>query len=353
MVFEAAQRAYEEAGGLNPRTDVDAFISCQEDFWEGIAIANEFMPDQLGGVFKPNYTVSGDSLQCLLNAYAMIKTGVFEVVVIESHGKPSEILTMNDIIMFSYDPLYLRPLDPKNVFFLNGIEARSFMEREKLDREALGRYVISTLRKGLGNPRASYAAKKSLEEYLSEEYIIDPLSSSDIAPFTDAAIVAVIASEEIARKLSDTPIWISGVWSSSGTPTPVYEDLSYDHLAREAGEKALRLAGVSNPRSEIDVVELDERFSFVPLMVLKALGFTENLRSDLMNNDFDKWVNPFGGALSEGNPLEAHGLARVLAAYELLKGVKRIRGYKDPEKILVHSRRWPYPRTTTIAVLSR
>ncbi len=48
MMFKAAQRAYEDAGGLDPRSEVDAFVSCREDFWEGIAISNEFAPDPVG-----------------------------------------------------------------------------------------------------------------------------------------------------------------------------------------------------------------------------------------------------------------------------------------------------------------
>ncbi|WP_243674746.1 hypothetical protein [Vulcanisaeta distributa] len=68
MMFEAATRAYEDAGGLNPRTDVDAFASCQEDFWEGIAIADEFAPEPIGGTLKPVFTTPGDGLQCVANA---------------------------------------------------------------------------------------------------------------------------------------------------------------------------------------------------------------------------------------------------------------------------------------------
>jgi acetyl-CoA C-acetyltransferase len=357
MIFKAAQRAYEDAGNINPRRDVDAFISCQEDFWEGIAIANEFMPEQLGGVLKPGFTVPGDSLQCLLNAYAMIKTGQFNIVVVESHGKPSEINTLDSIVMFSYDPLYIRPIEPRNIYFLNAIEARAFMERENISKEVLGHYVVNSLKKGLKNPRASYARTKSLESYLNEEFIVEPLSESDIAPLTDAAVVAVVASEEIAKKLTDTPVWIDGIWTASGTSTAMYEDLSFDYVAREAGIKVFEASNIRNPRREIDVLEIDERFSYVPLMVLKALGISSNIKEDIESNVFDVsseiLLNPFGGALSEGNPLETHGITRVLIAYEQLKGLRRVRGARDPERILIHSRRWPFPRTTTIALLSR
>ncbi|MCD6492780.1 MAG: acetyl-CoA acetyltransferase, partial [Archaeoglobaceae archaeon] len=49
IMYEAAVRAYEDAG-INPRRDVDSFITCAEDIWEGFAIFDEFVPDQLGAV---------------------------------------------------------------------------------------------------------------------------------------------------------------------------------------------------------------------------------------------------------------------------------------------------------------
>ncbi len=90
VVFRSAQRAYEDAGGLDPRGEVDAFVSCQEDFWEGIAISDEFAPDPIGG----------DGLQCVGQAYMMIRSGLFDVVV-ESHGKPSDVETLNEVMFMA------------------------------------------------------------------------------------------------------------------------------------------------------------------------------------------------------------------------------------------------------------
>jgi acetyl-CoA C-acetyltransferase len=357
MIYEAAAKAYEDAGGIDPGSDVDAFVSCQEDFWEGISINDEFVPDQLGAVLKPVYTISGDSLQCVLSAYSMIRSGAFDVVVVESHGKPSEILTMRDIILMSYDPIYIRPLNPENVFVFNALEAKAFMEYNKIDREALGRYVISSLRKGLRGRRNPYASIKNVEAYLEEEYVVEPLTKLDFAPYSDAAVVVVITSEDVAKKFSDEYIKISGVWSVSGTSSIVYDDLREDTMTKIVARKVFDMTGIKDPVREIGVFEIDERISHVPLMVIKALRLSEDVNRDLMMGRFDEEgdlpVNPFGGALSEGNVLEAHGLARLVNAYEILKGSLGSRRYSDVEKILIHSRRWPSSRTTTLAILSR
>src|SRR5207249_3869832 len=41
LMFEAATRAYEDAG-IDPRKDVQSFVCCTEDFWEGISISDEY-----------------------------------------------------------------------------------------------------------------------------------------------------------------------------------------------------------------------------------------------------------------------------------------------------------------------
>lgn len=42
-MFEAGTRVYED-GGVNPRHDVDCFITCAEDYWESFSIFDEFVP---------------------------------------------------------------------------------------------------------------------------------------------------------------------------------------------------------------------------------------------------------------------------------------------------------------------
>src|SRR5207244_13368225 len=43
LMFEAASRAYEDAG-VDPRTAVQSFVCCTQDSWEGMSITAESMP---------------------------------------------------------------------------------------------------------------------------------------------------------------------------------------------------------------------------------------------------------------------------------------------------------------------
>src|SRR5260370_73980 len=86
LMFEAASRAYEDAG-IDPRKDVQSFVCCTEDFWEGISITDEYMPDQLGAVLRPLCTISSDGIIGLATACMHIMSSVADVAVVEYHSK--------------------------------------------------------------------------------------------------------------------------------------------------------------------------------------------------------------------------------------------------------------------------
>src|SRR5438094_3819285 len=105
LMFEAASRASEDAR-VDPRKDVQSFVCCTEDFWEGIIITDEYMPDQLGAVLKPLCTISSDGIVGLATAYMHIMSGIADVAVVESHSKISDVLNPDEITSFGLDPIY-------------------------------------------------------------------------------------------------------------------------------------------------------------------------------------------------------------------------------------------------------
>lgn len=216
MMFEAATRAYYDAGNLNPRTDVDTFISCQEDFWEGIAIADEFAPDPIGGAMRPTMTVTGDGLQGILHGVMHILSGLSNVTVVESHAKPSDIKTLRDVIEFAYDPIYGR-IGAKNIHFLAGLEATKYMKIRNATREDYASVVVKNKRNGLRNTRAPFSSNLNIDDVTKRDFVVYPLTDLDISRFVDGAVVMVLASEEVARKFNDTPIWIEGIYSATET----------------------------------------------------------------------------------------------------------------------------------------
>lgn len=355
MMFKAAQRAYEDAGGLDPRRDVDAFVSCQEDFWEGIAISDEFAPDPIGGAMKSVYTVTGDGLQCVGQAYMMIKSGLFDVVVVESHAKPSDIMTLNDVTAMATDPIYVRPLGLDNVHALAALEARAYMSKYGVTEEHLDAVVEKAHKAGVKNPRAAYASPG--RERSATPIVADPLREADIAKFVDAAVVVVLASERAVREYTDTPVWIDGAWWSTEISSLELHDWSFPIHAREAADGAYQQAKIADPAKEVGFAEVDNRYSFKELQHIEALRLApKGLAKDLLaDGAFCPGgrlpVNLSGGALAEGVPFEAHGLARLSYAVWVMRG--DIKAEVDRRDVaVVHSWRG-VPTTTSIAVVLR
>ncbi|MCE4625923.1 MAG: thiolase domain-containing protein [Desulfurococcales archaeon] len=356
MMFEAATRAYQDAG-VDPRSDIDGFVSCQEDYWEGIAIADEFAPEPLGGVLRPTFTVAGDLLQGVAQAVMMIRSGAFDVVAVESHSKQSDIETLQGIYELALDPLYIRPLKPGNPLFLAALDMHAYLMRTGVDRDLIGLVSVKNRRNGLLNPRASYAARITLEDVVESGYSMWPIRRLETASYADGAVVFVLASEDVARRVTDTPVWVEGVGYATevGTGSVFLHTFGRMPAAKAAADMAFNMAGLS-PR-DIDSLEIEDGFAFLEPLFLEEMGFAKEGEAVKMleNGDLDYNsalpVNPSGGSQSIGVMLEATGGARLLEAYLQLMGATEY-PTNEPERVMVASWRGPPTYTAAAVILS-
>ena len=133
LMYEAAVKAYEDAG-LDPRRDVDSFVTVAEDLIEGTSIFDEYVPDQLGGLLKPNVTIPGEAIHGLATAYMQIASGIVDVVALEAHSKVSNVLTLPYITAYAMDPVLNRPLRA-NPAFIAGMEMTRYLHVSGATRE--------------------------------------------------------------------------------------------------------------------------------------------------------------------------------------------------------------------------
>jgi len=324
LMFEAATRAYEDAG-VDPRRDIDSFICCSEDYWEGFSIFDEFVPDQLGAVLRHLFTVSADGLYGLATAYMLIRTGAFDVVAIEAHSKASDILTYADIVAFAMDPIFNRPLGG-HPFYVAGLEMNRYLHETETTKEMCAHVVVKNKKNALNNPYAAYGANITVDDVLASETLFYPLKRLDISPLVDGCIVTILASDTVARKLTDTPVWIKGVGWNSDTPWLETRDWGRATHVELAARMAYKTARIRNPRKEICLAEIDDIFSYKELENLEALGFCGRgeagklTEEGITDRDGDLPVNPSGGLLGVGYSLETSGLQKLLEIVLQLRG---------------------------------
>ena len=133
LMYAAAVRAYADAG-VDPRRDIESFVTVAEDFHEGTSIFDEYVPDQLGAALKSMHTICGDGLHGLATAAMLIHTGQFDLVALEGHSKASNILTLPEVTAYAQDPVLNRPLR-FNTHFVAGLEMNRFLHESGNQRD--------------------------------------------------------------------------------------------------------------------------------------------------------------------------------------------------------------------------
>ena len=324
LMYAAAQRAYYDAG-VDPRKDVESFVTVAEDFHEGTSIFDEYTPDQLGAVLRSMHTITGDGLHGLATAYMLIKTGQFSVVAVEGHSKASNALTHDGITAYAQDPVLNRPLR-LNTHFVAGMEMNRYLFDTGTTREECAQVVVKNKRNALHNPSAPYAADLSTDFVMSGPPLASPLGMRETSQHADGAIVMVLASEEAAKALSGKPIWILGIGWSNDSPGLENRDWSSMQFIQDAAQMAYRQAGIQDPAQSVDFAEVVDIYAYKELQTLEALGIFNPgeagpaTRDGKTQPDGSLPVNISGGCLGGGNMLDANGLARALEVVLQLRG---------------------------------
>ena len=356
LIFEAAVKAYADAG-IEPQ-DAGTFVSITEDYTEGTAIADEYVPDQLGAVLKPVHTVTADGITGLASLVMQLETGQFDIAVIEGHSKASNIVYPAHIEAFALDPIYARVLG-FHPNFVAGLEMRGFLAKTGNTELQAALVVAKNRGNALRNPLAAYPAVLAPEDVLASMPEAEPLKRGDIASYADGAIVMVLACESALSRTSGQPVIIDGIGWCQDTPNIEERELDRAVYAEKASQMAYRMAGINSPTAEIDFAEVDDRFSYKELQHLEALGLARPGESGRLLEegrfavDGDLPVNVSGGHLGCGYAHDMSGLRSVLEVVLQLRGVAGERQLPEVNVGLAQSWRGIPTATGGVVVLRR
>lgn len=347
LMFQAASKAYIDAG-LDPRKDVGSFICCTEDLWEGWSIADEMVPDQIGGARRPVCTVPGDGVTGIGHAMMHIRAGVADVVAVEAHSKVADVLDKQAVENLALDPPYLR-VPGASADILAGLEMSAFMKQASVSRSELSGLVAAEKSRAIANPRASYGSNLSVSEISGAEPVSLPLRRFDKAEYAEAGVVVVLASDRWIKRHRNDAVFVDGVaWRST---TPWYEggSATVARYAKDAFAGALKQARLNGPAS-IDFFEVDDTYAFKLMQHLLSIGMT---KAGALRLAMASRVNPSGGSIGVGHLIEATGLHRVLECVLQLRGEAGRNQVRKASRGAVVSWRGNPTATGAAAVLSR
>ena len=290
MVMAVVSEAVERSG--IPKREIGFTCSGSSDYIAGQAFAFVGAVDALGA-WPPimESHVEMDAAWALYEAWVKIQMGYADSALVFGFGRAS-MGTLPETLNLQLDPYTLAPLGV-DAISLAALQARALLDGTDHSEREMAEVAARSRRDARDNPFAQLKGDFEVEKLLAEPYLVSPLRKHDCPPVTDGAAAAVIASEEVARKVCEKPAWIRGLDHRIEPHQPGVRDLTRSPSAKRAAEKA----GVD--AADLDIAELHAPFTHQELILRDAIGLGDGVR-----------INPSGGALA-ANPMMAAGLARI------------------------------------------
>jgi acetyl-CoA C-acetyltransferase len=220
--------------------------------------------------------------------------------------------------------------------------ASAHMREYGTTTEQLSHVAVKNHANGAKNPKAHLGFSCTLEDAVNAPPVADPLNLYHCCPTTDGAAAALIVSEDVVEKYTDTPVRVAGVGAASDR-VGLFQRDTYTSVpaAKSAGESAYEEAGITV--DDLDFAEVHDCFAIAELMAYEDLGFCPAgeagpyIESGATRPDGELPVNTSGGLKSKGHPIGATGAGQVVEAFDQLTGRAGDRQLDDPKIGLTHN----------------
>lgn len=323
LVREAVVAALKDAN-ITPEDIEGIVFGTMPSMMEGVALNHLYLADALCAVGKPilkTETCGSTGVSLALTGYYWVASGMADLIMVVGSEKMHEgdsQATMTTVA----EPFYLR-------YFLSGapgvfaLQSHQWSHRynipDKKAREAATKLSYDHHKDALDNPYAHIKKELSVEEIENAKVVVYPIRLWDVCPNSDGACALIFASEEMVKRLGRDAAWIKGVGYRGDEYWFGDSDKVRWQSAIEAAKEAYKMAGITNPRKELDVAEIYNPFTYLELAFLECFGFSEpgKAADDTLKGTFSRDgelpCDPSGGVLCT-NPIGATGLVRVAEA---------------------------------------
>ena len=195
---------------------------------------------------------------------------------------------------------------------------------------------VKNHRNALSNPMACMPMDITVDDVLASPPVVAPYKRLDCAVLADGAASMVLATEAWAN--AHAPGWrnrprvdLTGVGCGTdrvriGDRPKPYPGLAHYRAKREASRAAYAMAGITDPRRELDVAEVADTYTGAEMQAYEDLGFCDHGQSGPLTERgvFDLGgelpTNTSGGLIGQGAPPGAMGLAQAIEIVSQLRG---------------------------------
>lgn len=333
MFSEVATEAI-QASNLTNKDIQAAFLgNCLGTIAEGQATVQQYACNDMGCQDIPALRFEGACASgtiAIRDAFLWVASGFYDIVLVGGVEKATSMGTALATRAFSMggDSRYEFPSGytfPAAFALLTHLYAHKYNIPLPQLKEQMASVSVQSHLYGSKNPYAQLPMVITMEDVLNSPMISTPLQLHDCCPFSDGAVAAVLASEEVAEKIFAKPCYITGIgMATSGQLTTQYKYLPRLKAREISVNKAYNMAGIKP--QDVDVCELHDCFSIASIIASESLGFFEFgtagsawLRGEAALGGKIP-INTSGGLKSKGHPIGATGVSQLYQICKQLRG---------------------------------
>lgn len=219
--------------------------------------------------------------------------------------------------------------------------AQRYMHVYGTTREQMASVAVNTREHALLHPNAHMKAALTMEQVLSAKPIADPLGVLDCCLISDAGGAFIVTSAERAKDLKAKPVYLQGIGEYHTHEHLMCAPSLTEFGATNSGRTAYQMAGLGP--SDIDLAQLYDCFTIVPIIELEELGFCKRgeggafFAAGHARIGGKLPVNTHGGMLSHAHAGAVGGLFGIVEAVRQLRGGLGPRQVDGAEVALVHN----------------
>jgi acetyl-CoA C-acetyltransferase len=271
-------------------------------------------------------------------AYMAIKSGEHDVMLVLGSEKMSDVTqseAMNTISVasdFEWEGMFGATFPALYAFM-----ARRHMKEYGTTEEQLAKPTVKNHANAVHNEWAQFQRPVPIEVVMNSGLLADPLRVLHSAPITDGAAGLVMCREGLAKKYTDTPVYIESSEQRSDT-LALHDRSSITTMNAVVNSTKSALNEAKLDLKDIDVFELHDSFSIGEIILTEDVGIAKKgeggkaLDEGITEIGGKFPVNPSGGLKARGHPIGASGVAQIVELALQLRGEADKRQVDGAEK---------------------
>ncbi len=327
LAFESIKQAIDDAGV--DRKDIKNVIVGSAGGWyeESLpaVVVNEYAGLSSAGTMRVEAACASGSAAVKV-AHDSIATGGADLAMAVGVEKMTEVDTLTSIELIGRAGSYMWEFENFGMTFpaYYALYAVAHMSKFGTTEEDMSRVAVKAHHYGAMNPLAQFQKEITLEKAMGSQVVSWPLKLYDACPLTDGSAAVVLASEDLARTLTDTPVWIKGIGYSSDSANLSRRSNFVGLDATVTASKRAYEAAKITP-DMVDVATAHDCFTIAELMAYEDLGFCKKGEGAKMIREGQTElggkipVNLDGGLKAKGHPIGATGVSMTVEITKQLR----------------------------------